>query len=447
MKKTKFKSLIPINVRLEGFKVFREKIGTFFNAKVSLVRTKKAFLTKAGIDDRQLKQNIILLDNGCTMYVTVGDVDEQAVPAVIKISRRNLPFVKMERKFAGSMSSLLTSYFTKFKRARDFERLIPILVQSFQSSVIAHQLRVNNYSIELSLNLLSDFQRIILRDYEGEPVSTGVILTRNFYYLKQNVEKLGIILTPIEKLSFKGSFLQIKRGLMLVDGKNSLFVINKQRRIYAVITQKPGFEDDIGENQYVPQPQWLYRVLRGRDWAILTTKNREIELICRGLLKLRYKNGLWSTIPLASFFDSFKAYLSDSKCAQKLLCLIEHLSVSRKGALFVIVDNSRILKDLIEDKKDAVNATLEGTLNLQTSPTEIIKNISVIDGAVILSKDGEILASGAHVHPHPSVTGKPIEGTRTAAALSASYLGYTIKVSHDGDVTAYSKGKIKFHIQ
>ena len=276
---------------------------------------------------------------------------------------------------------------------------------------------------------------------------TGVILTRNFYYLKQNTEQLGISLTPIENLSFKDSFLQIKRGLMLVDGKNSLFIINKQRKIYAVITQKPGFKDDTGENQYVPQPQWLYRILRGRDWSILTTKNREIELICQGLLKLRYKNGLWSTVPLASFFDSFKAYSSDSKCAQTLLCLIEDLSANRKGALFVIVDDFKKLSDLVEDKKDAVNRTLEGTLNLKTSPTEIIKNISIIDGAVILDKDGKILASGAHIRQHPSVSGKSIEGTRTAAALSASYLGYAIKVSHDGDVSAYSNGKIKFHIQ
>jgi len=87
----------------------------------------------------------------------------------------------MERKFAGSVSSLLTSYFTRFKRARDFERIIPVLAESFQLSLIAHQLKVNDYSIELSLGLLSDFQRIVLRDYEGEPVSTGVILTRNFY--------------------------------------------------------------------------------------------------------------------------------------------------------------------------------------------------------------------------------------------------------------------------
>ena len=133
-----------------------------------MIRTKKAFLNKAGIDNRQLYQNIIVSDNWCNMYVPLEDVEQKSIPAVIKISRPNLPFVKMERKFAGSMSSLLTSYFTKFKRARDFERIIPILAHSFQLCVIAHQLRVNNYSIESSLNLLSDFQHIILRDYEGE---------------------------------------------------------------------------------------------------------------------------------------------------------------------------------------------------------------------------------------------------------------------------------------
>lgn len=447
MKEIKFKSLIPISTRIEGFKVFRYKIATFFNAKVSLIPVKKTFLLKAGIDDKKLKQNVILSDKGCIMYATIGDVDKHIVPAVIRIQRRSLPFVKMERKFAGSVSSLLTSYFTRFKRARDFERIIPILAQSFQLAMIAHQLRVSNYSIEASLALLSDFQRIILRDYEGEPVSTGVILTRNFYYIRQNAEKIGITLTPIKKLMFKNSFLQTKRGLMLVDGKNSLFVINRQRRIYAVATQKGDSGDSIEEGEYVPQPRWLYRVLRGRDWAILTTENREIELICRGLLKLRYKSGLWSTIPLSSFFENFRIYSSDSKCAKKLLWLIEELSVCRKGALFVIVDNSKIPEGLIEYRKDVVDSTLQGRLNIESAPTEIMKNISVIDGAVILSKNGEVLASGAHIRQNPSVKGQSIEGTRTAAALSASYLGYAIKVSHDGDVTAYSKGKPVFHIE
>lgn len=447
MKEVKFKSLISIKERIKGFKVFREKIETFFNAKASLIHVQKSFLTRAGINDSQLKQNIILSDNGCTMCATIGDVDTKRVPAVIRISRRNLPFVKMERKFAGSISSLLTGYFTKFKRARDFERLIPILAQSFQASIIAHQLRVSNYSIYLSLQILSDFQCITLRDYEGEPVSTGVILTRNFYYMEQNAEKIGITLTPVEKLSFKKSFLQTKRGLMLVDGKNSLFVINRQRKIYAIATRKEDYVNNLEQKEYIPKPRWLYRVLRGRDWAILTTENREIELICRGLLKLRYKNGFWSTVPLASFFERFTAFSSDSKCAKKLLYLIEDLSACRKGALFVIVDNPGILGDLIEEKKDLVDSTLKGVLNIENTPAEMIKNISVIDGAVILSKDGKVLSSGAHVRTHPFVKGKSIEGTRTAAAISASYLGYAIKISHDGQVTAYNKGKVKFHLQ
>lgn len=351
----------------------------------------------------------------------------------------------MERKFAGSVSSLLTSYFTRFKRARDFERIIPILAQSFQLSLIAHQLKVNNYSIELSLGLLSDFQHIVLRDYEGEPISTGVILTRNFYYIKQNAKKIGISLTPVKKLSFKTDLLETKRGLMLVNGEKSLFVINRQRKIYAVASQKDDAVPIDNEHQYIPQPKWLYNVLRGRDWAILTTKNREIELICRGFLKLRYRSGFWSTVPLASFFDKFKVYLANPKYAMKLLSLIEHLSSLRKGALFVILDNPEDLDHLIEQKKDLVNSKLQGKINIQNSPFEIVKNISTIDGAVILSKDGEVLCSGAHIRPQP-LGKRLIEGTRTAAAISASYLGYAIKVSHDGDVTAYRRGQTVFHI-
>ena len=49
---------------------------------------------------------------------------------------------------------------------------------------------------------------------------------------------IGISLTPIVGLSFKRQMLETKRGLMLVNGEKSLFIINRQRRIYAVATQK-----------------------------------------------------------------------------------------------------------------------------------------------------------------------------------------------------------------
>lgn len=77
MKKTDFKSLISRTVRIQGFRCFHEQVAKFFNARVSLIIITKKSLNKAKIHAHQLKQNIVLSEDGCTMYATIADVEEQ----------------------------------------------------------------------------------------------------------------------------------------------------------------------------------------------------------------------------------------------------------------------------------------------------------------------------------------------------------------------------------
>jgi DNA integrity scanning protein DisA with diadenylate cyclase activity len=76
-------------------------------------------------------------------------------------------------------------------------------------------------------------------------------------------------------------------------------------------------------------------------------------------------------------------------------------------------------------------------------PGSVLETIARIDGAIVLSQDAQLLAFGAilrhrdlsELHP------ENIEGGRTTAAIAASEFGNVLKISEDGLISFFQKGK------
>jgi hypothetical protein len=125
------------------------------------------------------------------------------------------------------------------------------------------------------------------------------------------------------------------------------------------------------------------------------------------------------------------------------------VSFRRSGALFVLLRNRQNKHKLVvpgdgigDDEREALHKAFDETLvgaRVQTMSRALLAEVSSIDGGVVLDNQGALLAYGAVLKTsgrfHPS------EGSRTKAAVSASRLGIAVKVSSDGDITFYSKGK------
>jgi DNA integrity scanning protein DisA with diadenylate cyclase activity len=71
----------------------------------------------------------------------------------------------------------------------------------------------------------------------------------------------------------------------------------------------------------------------------------------------------------------------------------------------------------------------------------VAAELAGLDGAIVLSNSGELLAYGAVLRPRRSGRIRGHEGSRTKAAVGASLYGLAVKVSVDGDITVFSKGK------
>jgi len=81
-------------------------------------------------------------------------------------------------------------------------------------------------------------------------------------------------------------------------------------------------------------------------------------------------------------------------------------------------------------------------------PGSVLETIARIDGAIVLDQDAQLLAFGAilrhrdlsELHP------ENIEGGRTTAAIAASEFGNVLRISEDGLISFFQKGKCVWEV-
>jgi len=126
-------------------------------------------------------------------------------------------------------------------------------------------------------------------------------------------------------------------------------------------------------------------------------------------------------------------------------------SFRRTGALFVLLRRKASLRDIVrlgdavnDKRRDAMDVTFDDVLTpikVQSLPRSVLAELASLDGAVVLSNKGEVVAYGAILEPKKKGRISGAEGSRSKAAIGASKYGLTVKVSSDGDITVYVAGR------
>ena len=143
-----------------------------------------------------------------------------------------------------------------------------------------------------------------------------------------------------------------------------------------------------------------------------------------------------------------------------------NLSESRLGALFVVLRDpehsvpqliaspDQISTEVVADDpqdpenlspkhaKRALHHVVRG-MNLADLEPSVLEAIACLDGAVVTDHDGRLLTFGAilRIAPESLELGRAVQGARTLAGLAASLHGPVLKVSEDGYLTMFLKGR------
>jgi len=190
--------------------------------------------------------------------------------------------------------------------------------------------------------------------------------------------------------------------------------------------------------------------------ALARAKNGDLYLIVSSGASFVKSHGKWYYLNYESLKSTIRKFMADIESTQALVELVLDASHTRKGALYCIPEAEADVSVMVADYKikNGPNYVLRQTSRgLSIKNTMYRKFVSAgasVDGATILSKTGEIYDVACMIAKpdkerisavsSSELPGYP--GARSTAASNASIFGTSIKISSDGPITVFHKGKI-----
>lgn len=324
-------------------------------------------------------------------------------------------------------------------------------VNKVSSSYFDEQIIVNYLSgaigtTDIIHEIFEHLHKISEQTYENKSLSFGLIVDTNSN--RKTTKK------------FPKNFLQYKRYKALSDGFRTAYLISKNGSLENFIDLEISQNLSMFGGHYYPD--WvgpLARSCSAGKIGFALTRQGDILVFIDGTIQFTYRFGKWQFWNHSYLIKVLTQLCRAQKVSPAIVGKVTNtiyraaLSVSfrRSGALFVILRNKRKINQLVRDG-DAINdktrdlehshfdAALPGK-TIQGIPQPVLAEIAGLDGACVVSNSGELLAYASVLHPKSKRGQSGSEGSRTKAAIGASYLGISVKISSDGDITVFQNGR------
>lgn len=276
--------------------------------------------------------------------------------------------------------------------------------------------------------------------YENQRLSYGLIISRTM---------------PGHSL-FQEAF-ENKRFKRLSDGFSTALVIDQSGKIAGLVPLESPNKEGLA---ITLRPRWSAGMAETakehNGIGISLTRSNDMVIVEGGRLLFSYRAGKWQRWNHTELKQRIRGLWDFRGTPAQLTHVLSHLyhvamdlSFRRSGGILAVVENTNSDPDaLLASKKDKIKASsrsapelaIDQTLDkhrVQSTDRRVIEDLASLDGALILDRSGQLRAWGAMVVPSRSA----LQGARTRAAVAASTKGIAIKVSSDGDIEIYRKGK------
>jgi hypothetical protein len=274
--------------------------------------------------------------------------------------------------------------------------------------------------------------------------------------------------------NFNARLTAIKGFHRLCDGVRTVFLVDLQGDLLQLIDVARWAEAVQGDEPLVhPCPQ-VYReharaTRSGGHVCLVLSPSQEIKVFANGTLAFSFNDGRWRLLDIPSKFAVWCQAVGHAGClglAETVFQAALNLGESRHGALFVVVRDpehsvpqlltlpDQIAREiLVDDPEDPDNLSPKHAkrslhhvvrgMTLGDLEPSVLEAIASLDGAVVTDLDGRLLTFGAilRIAPETLELGRAVQGARTLAALAASLHGPVLKVSEDGYLTMFLKGR------
>lgn len=340
--------------------------------------------------------------------------------------------IKRSQKFLTSekeLAELFLQELSKIERHSN-EEFFDELMNSLPRRVICRFLRPQSGSAALFRNVL-EIEAFASQTYEGKPIVVAFGITGSVGYGPIKVEDL-----------WKEDFSRV-----LSNAFDTIYLGGNDGKVIGLDSL-----DDEGSGLFTP-----YRFNRIANWcepnrvAIALNRNGEMLLFQHRRLQFAKRRGEWIYYSHESVLSQLGQGLrSDLRRAIYDSCL--DVSFARSGGCISILNTKGQKKaPKVIDENDLLSNGLTAKTKLfqrvikklfQNIDRRIRQELLAMDGAMVMSPDGTILAIGAIV----KIPGGSTGGGRKAAAIQLSKLGLGIKISSDGPITGFRNKKEIFKI-
>jgi hypothetical protein len=315
--------------------------------------------------------------------------------------------------------------------------------------VAAHLIKQHHLQIDLDQWFVA-LRRLAEQTYENKALAFGCVIA------SKNRQ------APAEGKRFPQDFLDRKRYRALSDGYRSGYRVSARGALLGLVELGRGKPE--GSRFY---PEWcedLATEARSGRLGIALTRQGDLLVFDDGHLTFTYRFGRWQFWNHAHLVDLVRNAARVQNVPPKLLSGVVRaiyraaldVSFRRTGGLFVVLRSRKRLRDVAprgeavgdsaRDELDEIFDKAVGRLKVQSVSRCVLAELAGLDGAVVLGNNGEILAYGAILDPKRKGRVAGTEGSRSKAAIGASYSGLAVKISSDGDITVYVEGDKLFSI-
>ena len=294
--------------------------------------------------------------------------------------------------------------------------------------------------------------------YENRRIATGVLL---FGSMPEPCHESPV--TSATALPYTSTLTTIRSFHRLCDGLQTLALVDQNGHLAELIDvhewAEPYRDMPLAVPTATAYEAHARATLCGGHLCLILSPNGEIKIYSDGVPVFRFIDGKWHLMDARHRYEMWKHAVGSLQLADRLFSVAMNLTESRRGALFVVLDDHESVRELVtrSDLLDHVNHQhvadgvstkdqlhyLLRDKSIFDIPSTVLENIARIDGAVVLCPSGDLLAFGAILHHHSAVEGtnRTVEGGRTTAALAASRYGTVLKISEDGLMSMFRQGQ------
>ncbi|GAB7026760.1 hypothetical protein [Geotalea toluenoxydans] len=367
--------------------------------------------------------------------------------------RSDIPFTDTEIKFGEELASAFQVLFNGFKKNGHEAHYRTALLSSLMDIAIARYLRREHHRAFWSIQrLIQLLKNLSYHRNEGVPATTGFIIYRKQLHAFRDAcsgpEFSWNVFKP--NLSISPEFFASPLTYRLVDGMGTYFTSNINMRVTGMIKFDSYGHCDAVERLYHANTFGLLNRAGKGAFAVDINFSSELEVMTCPDKLFVWRRGNWSLFDP----DIYKYFLDgsmDEREQELLIMTLYSLSKIRHGTIVLICEQEKRVLDSLKKGSVGGHDSLSSMLIDQVKDLKVsdLKNSGQLvrilssDGLTVFNEKGELLDTGLIIDT--SLTPDLITGGgRTTAASAASLLGKVIKVSEDGPIQLYDKGKLVY---